>query len=169
MWRRRERVEAEVDPAADALAAIEQFQRLINNADTKAGFMVAAVTVLVGAIVRQPVSDHLPAVDVADWIGLGLLGLSAAGGLAAAFFVARCLMPRVKRHEFSRFSWPSVARVELDQLLRLPRGRRAEEAWMTARALAQILAEKYGALQWGIRSFLFSAATLVVALGVLAF
>ena len=151
---------------ADALLAAEVFHLQIVNADTKAGFLIAAVSVLLGAVTNQ--RDVLPPHGVSEWIGVGMLAASVLAGLYAALQCARVLSPRVARTRFSRFSWPSVARAEVADLLRLDPADRRREAWTTARALAGIAETKFRLFRLGLRSFLVAAALLVPALTVLA-
>lgn len=158
------------DDLEDALAAIEQFRHWIANTDTKAGFLVASVSVLLGALTGQrgTLDRHLPPDGALDWVGVGLLAASGLATLLAAFVVARVLLPRIVTTKFSRYSWPSVAAVDVDKLVRLgPDGRR-REAWTTAKALADIARTKIVLLRLGVRLFLTGAALLVLALAVLA-
>lgn len=171
MWRqqRSDKALAIGPDTEDPLAAIDQFRHWIANADTKAGFLVASITVLISAVAgqRNEIAENFPPTRVTEWIGLGLLSVGALSAFAAALLAARCLTPKVKRTAFTRYSWPLVARAEIDYLVALPAESRRREAWITAKALAQIAESKYGLLQWGIRAFFISALSIVAALTVL--
>lgn len=158
------------DDVEDALAAMDQFRHWIVNADTKAGFLVASVTVLLGALAGQrgTLDRHLPPDGAWDWTGVILLAASCLATVLAAFVTSRVLLPRVVRTTFTRYSWPSVAAAEVDDLARLKPDGRRREAWTTARALAEVARTKITLLRLGIKLFLTAAALFVLALASLA-
>lgn len=137
------------DDGADAHRAIAYVTGWINNADTKAGALLAVAGVLTAVILNQ--SETVAGVLAlgqptgAPFL-VGFLAISAAGVLDAYRHLVTALRPSVDPPEMpNRFSFPSLAHHELDDLG--PSEQAASEAWSQARLLARIVSRKYEAIR----------------------
>jgi hypothetical protein len=70
------------------------------------------------------------------------------------------LLPRMTPGAHSRYSWPSLAQLSLNDLMsRTPEGE--EAGWAYAQALARIARAKYRSLRWALVLWFASAALLI--------
>ena len=115
---RRGRTNSAGAETQDAYFAIEQFTASINSADSKAGFLSAALAIVVNGIVLEwgsrprglrLLGDHGQVAVVA-------LCLSALCALACTGMLMLAIYPRVRQHSYSRYSWPSVAHASISPL-----------------------------------------------------
>lgn len=144
----------------DARFAISQFTAQVNSADTRAGLLGAALTVLAPVLVRQFETTRLTGVVV------GLLVASAALIALAVAGTVSVLSVRVVEVGFSRYSWPLVARSSVAALTgRTDRTDRVE-AWRAAYALALIAQTKYAHFRWALRLGAAGGVLLFVAAAV---
>lgn len=153
----------------DAYFAISNFSTWINNADTKAGFLVAAWTVLVGALATSGdrIQRALPVAGGRSLAALVFLILSLSCLSVTAYFLYSALSPRLPAPGFSRFAFPNVANAKLRDLINADPSRSREEAWRQARQLAQIALAKFLAVKRALR-FLMSSAVMALVWSFLA-
>jgi hypothetical protein len=117
----------------------------IRAADTKAGLLLAALTVLLGGIsssardLKTLWSGHH--VDRLD----ALIVLAASVALLAVAYalLIAVLLPRRSSPADSRYAWPWVNSASLLDLERLTPDSRRTEAWRQAKQLAAIAARKH--------------------------
>jgi hypothetical protein len=152
----------------DVRFAIDQFARLITNADAKGGLLGAALAVLVDSVGQQgrAIAHRLPPASTVDWAALlALLTGIAAIGLSVAFLV-RAVVPRIERSGgFSRYSWPSVVVVPTGELVAADELSDREHGWRTAKIMASIAGRKFESLRWAFLCWVLgTVALLVVAL-----
>ncbi|MCP2260895.1 hypothetical protein LX15_004615 [Streptoalloteichus tenebrarius] len=148
----------------DARFAMTHFASWIGNADTKAGLLAAATTVLAGAVVGQRAAVVAALTRPTGWrvVALVGLGLSVVGVVVTTLFLIRAVAPRVRQDGFSRYSWPTVADTSLSGLMATdPEGDR-REAWLSALTLARIVRRKYANLRCAFVSWLISVTGLTV-------
>ncbi len=112
--------ESRHDPGEDVRFLIAQTSASIANADTKAGILVAGLTVLLGGIAAQGQSllrgpwrqewHH-----IANAAGLSLAAIFA---IASALLLVRVLIPRTfQPPEATRFAWPWLNAQAIDDLM----------------------------------------------------
>lgn len=152
---------------ADAHRAIGYVTGWINNADTKAGALVAVAGVFTAVILDQ--SDAVGEVLALNKPAgapflVGLLTISAAAVLDAYRHLVAALRPNVNPPEApNRFSFPSLAHQHLDDFG--PNEQAAtSEAWSHAKLLARIVSDKYAAVRTATNRLVLSG----VAYGVWA-
>ncbi|MFD1148172.1 Pycsar system effector family protein [Saccharothrix hoggarensis] len=155
------------DEPKDAYQAIGQFSGWVANADTKAGLLATATTLLGGGLAsqRHTIRDAFRPSSLADWVSLVAISVAMVAILVTAIALVLVLVPRARvarQTRFSRFSWPAVAAKSMDELLAEVDAKPAEEAWWTARDLAIIVHRK---VRW-LRVALFG--WVIGALGLLA-
>jgi hypothetical protein len=158
-WRSRQKRSADTSSVTeDAYFAISHFAVWINNADTKAGFLLAAWTVLVGALSASAdrIQRAVPVVGARSLASMIFLCGTAAGLLATAYLLVSALSPRLPAPGFSRFAFPNVADAELSELRDSRTSTAREEAWRQARQLAQIALAKFTAIRRAVRFLIFS-------------
>lgn len=153
------------NPAAvdDARFMVSHLAVLTNNADTKAGLVATATTVLLGIAFsqREGVARLISHPGQLQWIPIVVFGTALFCGAVAGCAVARTLWPRLTVTSFSRYSWPAVAKVKTSAFTKAdPRDER-EEAWRTAGDMSRILTMKYRQLRIAIASWLVSAGFLL--------
>lgn len=149
----------------DAYFAIEQFTAWINSADTKAGFLSAALAVVVNGIVLASDTGagglrHFGGQGPVEVAAFALAALSAAictGTLVLAIY------PRIQQQPYSRYSWPSVAESTPQALAASTSVANRDEAWATARSLALITRAKYRYLRLSFICWIFSLLLLLLA------
>ncbi|MEU7478617.1 Pycsar system effector family protein [Lentzea sp. NPDC042327] len=147
---------------SDAELAIEQSTTWIKNADVKAGLCATAVAGVATAVASQrPILGTVAkSAGVVNVLALVALGLSAAALIASAFFLVKVLLPRTAPGAHSRYSWPSLAQLPLDDLMsRTPAGE--EAGWAYAQTLARIAQAKYRSLRWALMLWFVSATLLI--------
>ncbi|SHG07780.1 Pycsar system effector family protein [Streptoalloteichus hindustanus] len=148
----------------DARFAINHFATWIGNADTKAGLLAAATTVLAGALVGQRSAVVATLARPTGWqvVALVALALSAVGVVVTTLFLIRAVAPHVRQDGFSRYSWPTVADADLTALLAGQREDDRREAWLSALTLARIVRRKYANLRCAFATWLVGVAGLTV-------
>ena len=149
----------------DALTAISETGLWIRSADTKTGFGLTGLTILLAAQASQARTLQVlwkdtSAAAAAEW----LLALSVLTLGAAYLLFVGVLTPRTQTTAPNRFSWPWVASASDDELQVLSRASVRREAWLQARTLASIAATKFRLLKWGIRSTAVSALLYLLAM-----
>lgn len=162
---RKDRPGAAVPDAQDAYFAIQQFTGWINSADSKAGFLSAALAVVVNGIVLEYNSHHAGvqglggrgAVMVAAFAVSALCALGCTGTLVLAIY------PRIQAQTHSRYSWPSVAECTSAALEASAPIASRSEAWSTAHSLALITQRKYRFLRFSFVCWIASLTTLLLA------
>jgi len=147
----------------DAYFAIEQFTAWINSADTKAGFLSAALAIVVNGLVLDSrfggvgqLSDRGPVVVLAFCLS-ALCALVCTGALMLAIY------PRVQAQPYSRYSWPSVAESTSGTPAAAAPIASRHEAWSTARSLAIITRKKYRYLRFSFVCWIVSLVALLLA------
>lgn len=156
---------------ADAHQAMGYFTIWIQNADTKAGLLSAALAVVLGAMAQQGkvLGDVLRPNHLGEWAALVLLCCLGFTVLVATISLALVLTPRTPPpQEPSRFGFPTVAS---DEWKHSPatRAQAGAEAWGQAQVLALIAARKYATLRFAARSVflgipLFAAWVVVTSI-----
>lgn len=160
MWwrpdRRRDEVATPPQPdLSDVEFVIGQTSDWIRGADTKAGLLLGALVVLLGWL--SSAAGHLRSL----WSGHpdnlpALIALAACVALLAVAIglLVGVLVPRRSSPPASRYAWPWISRVPVEEVLALTSESRRREAWLQAKQLAGIAARKHS---------LFTAAVWVSA------
>ncbi|WP_204072741.1 Pycsar system effector family protein [Planotetraspora phitsanulokensis] len=164
MWLERKKV-PEPD-SADAHFAISQFSAWIMNADTKAGVLAAALAILINGLLGQKIAITalLPPRNVAAWLPLTALTGSAICIIAASMHLILAVRPKIRQDEFSRYSWPSVSKSTISQLVSRGTDTDREEAWKTAHTLASIAEIKFRRLRVAFIWWLIAALLLLLGI-----
>ncbi|MCX5293635.1 hypothetical protein [Streptomyces sp. NBC_00183] len=143
------------DPGEDVRLVIEQTGEWIRSADAKTGLLGAALAVLVSAIAAKFDRPH-----IAHWsdfpgdaIKAALLAATMLSIVKSAYHMKGVLVPRTPPGaEETRYSWPRVADLPIDQLTALPAANSRREAWVQAKTLSIIAKVKHHqfilALRW---------------------
>lgn len=127
---------------------ITNFGGWIAHANTKAALVAAGLTFILGATAAQPkhiavaLAGATPAAAAAR-VALVLLGLTATLAFVA---VGVALFPRTQPAP-SRFGWPTVKDLPVDELRRATADELERDAWTHAQRLANIADRKYAALK----------------------
>jgi hypothetical protein len=153
------------DDGVDAHRAIAYVTGWINNADTKAGALLAVAGVFTAVILNQSetVGRVLTLEEPAGApLLVGLLVISAAAVLDAYRNLVTALRPNVSPPESpNRFSFPSLAHHLLDDFD--PNEQVAiSEAWSHAKLLAQIVSDKYDAVRAATNRLVLCGVTYAV-------
>ncbi|ADP81793.1 Pycsar system effector family protein [Pseudofrankia inefficax] len=140
--------------ADGAVSAIEMMSGWINNADGKIGILAAALAVLGGAVAKD--KDTIFRM-FGDLTGHGHGAFAVRNGLAVAFFclgvialavaaysLYRGIRPRTPNDGPSRFSYPHLSTITVQDALALSPATQREEAWRQAHTLAVIAMAKFG-------------------------
>lgn len=152
------------DPGTDALAIISETGAWIRSADTKTGFGLTGLTVLLAAEASQAGTLQIlweapSAAPAAKWFLAASLVFLA---VAYCLFVG-VLLPRTQTTEPNRFSWPWLCRASDEELEAIDSRAARREAWLQARTLATIASTKFRFLRWAIRSTAISVLLYLVA------
>jgi hypothetical protein len=167
MWRKPkygEDPEELSDHVSDAFQMIGSTGAWINNADTKAGLLAAAVAVLVAALAQQMsvLAEVLRPHGPTAWIALSLLSLLVMDMCTAVLALGFVIRPRTQLPEtHSRFSFPTIA----DPAWKYHPANRTEvaaEAWSQARVLARIATVKFQVVKIAARAT-YSSVILYLA------
>jgi hypothetical protein len=148
---------------SDAEFVIGQTGDWIRSADTKAGLLLAALTVLLGWLgssvgtLRCVWSGHPQRLGSLLALGGSVLFLSVAVGLLIAV-----LLPRRSAPTATRYAWPWVHRTSIEELLALAPDSRRVEAWRQAKQMAMIAAHKHTLFTAAVWFSAGSVACLVV-------
>jgi hypothetical protein len=148
----------------DAQFAISSFAGWINNADAKAGFLAAGLTVLVGTIAgqRDRVYDLLPLAGPRAGVAVAAIAGALVTALVTAVLLGRTMAPRTANRGFSRYAWPSVAASTPELLDSLPATTDGIEAWRHAYDLAVIAKAKFHNITLAIRWLAAATVLLLV-------
>lgn len=143
----------------DVRFAIESFNQVIANADTKAGLLGTALTVIAGLVVSN-IATLVPTSrdSVLSWMALSLLAATLVSVCVAAAFLLQVLRPRLTVSDFSRYSWPDVATASLVDLLSLVDGDDRADGWRQAHTLARIAGSKFRAFSHALNWFVGAVA-----------
>ncbi|MET1075889.1 MAG: Pycsar system effector family protein [Umezawaea sp.] len=133
------------DTLAEAQFAITQFSVWVTNADTKAGLMATATTILGGALVSQrtAIRATFSPGSPFEWGLAVVLVWTLLAVLTTAFALTAALRPRVVNQGHSRFSWPTVAATPVHVLDAADPRNSSREAWRAAHELAGIAQLKF--------------------------
>jgi hypothetical protein len=147
----------------DAYKAISEFSGWVTNADTKAGLLASATTLVGGGIASQraKVRESFRPATVADWIELIAICVSILAVLVAVVALVVVLRPQARRFGFSRFSWPAVVVHEVAELAAMSGRTQRMEAWQTAHDLAVIAQQKFRWLSVALFSWAIGAFCLL--------
>jgi hypothetical protein len=153
------------DPGTDVLAIISETGVWIRGADTKTGFGLTGLTVLLAAEASQARTlqilwEATSAAPAAEW----LLAASAVFLAVAYCLFVGVLLPRTQTRKPNRFSWPWLCQASDEELGAIDSGAVRREAWLQARTLATIASTKFRFLNWAIRSTAVSVLLYLVAM-----
>lgn len=157
-------VDANLDPPlGEVELVISQTADWIRGADTKAGFTLTALVVLLSAIATDAsgVRDLWTKRDDAP-PSLWLLAVSIAAISVALVVAALVVLPRTPSPKANRFSWPWLASVPLEEVIDQLGSDVRAEAWHQAWTLAGIARDKHRLLQVAM-SFGFLAAVSFIS------
>jgi len=149
------------DPGLEeARFVIAQTGEWIRGADTKAGFALAALTLLIGAMASDAAIVRSLWQDTSSWSPSVLLVVVSFGSVVIAFSAAvAVVMPRTSAPQPNRFSWPWLAGVSEQEALSRAKASSGDEAWRQARTLALVCARKH----WWLRVTLWSGLIAAVS------
>jgi hypothetical protein len=153
------------DPGTDVLATVAETGLWIRSADTKTGFGLTGLTVLLAAEASQARSLQIlwtstGTAPAPDW----LLAFSIAFLAMAYCFFVGVLIPRTQTVKANRFSWPWLCRATDDEVETMACGEGRREAWLQARTLAKVAAAKFRFLKLAISSTAVSVLLYLVAM-----
>lgn len=156
---------ADDDPGTDVLAVISETGLWIRSADTKTGFGLTGLTVLLAAEASQARSLQIlwkapSTAPATEWI----LATSVVFLAAAYCLFVGVLLPRSQVPKKNRFSWPWLSRASDEQLEAIDSGAARREAWRQARVLATIASTKFRFLTLAIGATAVSALLYLVAM-----
>ncbi|PRY35400.1 hypothetical protein CLV43_114319 [Umezawaea tangerina] len=157
-------VRRRADTLAEAQFAIAQFSGWVTNADTKAGLLATATTILGGALVgqRTAIRASFTPDSWREWALAAVLVWTLAAVVTTAVALTAALRPRVVARGHSRFSWPTVAATPVHELLAADRRTAAREAWRAAHDLAVIARMKFRWLRLALLAWANGATGLFV-------
>jgi hypothetical protein len=126
---------------------IEQFQRLITHADTKAGVVATAAGLLLAGLAGHTSALRATFVDTtgAHRLAQALLVLTAAALVAVLVSLAAVLLPRMRSEApnvFAPCHPPSSALLDVEAL--------TTHAWEQGAVLARIATAKFAAVRWAL-------------------
>ena len=149
----------------DAEYAIVQFDNWISSADTKAGLLMAATTLLGGLLASQKasISTSFHPQQPFDWLPLTAISIAIMGFLVTVGTLLFVLYPRIHHGLNSRYSWPTIAKMTAEETAVYASSRTpGMEAWRTAHALATIAMQKFYWLRLAIASWAICTVGLFV-------
>lgn len=148
------------DVSTAATTAVTETAEWVRAADSKAGFAMTALTILLSAMANDlPQVRGLWSEPRASWSLLLLLAscLAVTAAITCSILV---VVPRTRGLTPNRFSWPWLASASQDEVLgHVGRGPAEDDAWRQAQTLAVIAARKYKWLGWSLRSGALAAVT----------
>jgi hypothetical protein len=125
---------------------VEQFQRLVSHADTKAGVVATAAGLLLAGLAGNTGALRATFVDTtgAHRLAQALLILTAAALVAVLVSLAAVLLPRMRNGTPNMFApgTSSSAPLDVDAL--------AAHAWEQGAVLARIATAKFTAVRWAL-------------------
>lgn len=145
--RQRQRRRAELEKAAadvsDAEFVIGQTGEWIRSADTKAGLLFGALAVLLGWLSTS--TGELHGLRSGQLHRLDTIALAGCAVLLAVAIVllVLVLLPRRATPPTTRYAWPLINKMSIDDILELTPTTRREEAWKQGKQLAQIASRKH--------------------------
>ncbi len=148
----------------DVFLAITTIGPWVNNADTKIGLLVAALTVLTGGVVRQrPRVETLldDGVHLRGGLALVALAVCVLAVIAAGAWLLRAVRPRLTNQEPSRFAFPYLANADLAAVAEPDPVAARKEAWIQAQTLAEIVLAKYTCFSRALTAGLLAGAAFV--------
>ncbi len=148
----------------DVFLAITTIGPWVNNADSKIGLLVAALTVLTGGVIRQRprVETLLDAgVHLRGGLALAALAVCVLAVVTAGAWLFRALRPRLTNREPSRFAFPHLAGAELMPLMDADSTAVRHEGWIQAQTLARIVMTKYACFSKALTAGLIAGAAFV--------
>jgi hypothetical protein len=163
--------------ADGAVSAIEMMSGWINNADGKIGILAAALAILGGAVARAKgtifrmfgdLTGHgHGAFAVRNGLGVAFFCLGVVAIALAAYGLYRGVRPRTPNDGPSRFSYPHLSTLTVQDALALSPATQREEAWRQAHTLAVIAMAKFANFRHalnaaGAATVFFLAWTLVL-------
>ncbi|GAB7038272.1 MULTISPECIES: hypothetical protein [Catenuloplanes] len=153
-------------PTDDARFAMNQFSTLIVNADTKAALLTTALMLLVvqATARHRDITAVLPPDGPAEWAAALLLAAATGSAAVALTTLLLVIRPAIVGCEFSRYSWPTLARASLGRLDGYHADADRREAWVTAQTLARILDRKLRRIRVAFWWWLTAVATLIPGL-----
>lgn len=137
------------DDLEDGHQALAYTATWINNADTKAGLLSAAVAVVLAGITQQAhsIKNVLSPAGGGEWAALSLFALLAGALMVAIIALAKVITPRMPLPQSpSRFGFPTLASPTWRHHPATREGA-AEEVWQQARLLSSIARSKFGSLR----------------------
>lgn len=137
------------DDLLDAHHAIGYAGTWINNADTKAGLLAAALAVVVAGATQQAeaIGDALRPANGGEAVALVLLGMLGATVATATVGLGLATIPRTPPPQApSRFDFPTLTSHGWRHVP-ATRAQAAAEAWGQAQVLSRIAARKYAMLR----------------------
>jgi hypothetical protein len=127
---------------------IAQTAEWIRGADTKAGFTLTALVVLLSAIAGDASAVRALWTEGLDApLSLWLLAVSILAIGAALVAAALVVLPRTPSPKANRFSWPWLANATLEEVTARLGSDAREEAWYQAWTLARIARDKHRGLR----------------------
>jgi hypothetical protein len=146
---------------------VEQFQRLVTHADTKAGVMATATGLLLAGLMGNAGALR---VTFANTTGVhrfaqALLILTVAALVAVLVSLGAVLLPRMREHETPNVFAPhnslsSTASLTVEEL--------ATQAWAQGAVLACIATAKFAAVRWALLGTGVAAVSFAGWSGVIA-
>lgn len=150
--------------------AITQFSTWVSNADTKAGLLATATTLLGGGLASQrgAIRKSFAPATALEWVSTVAVSVTMIAMVVAVAALVVGLRPRARRYGFSRYSWPSVASLSLEQYLERVQRTPRLEGWRTAHDLARIARVKFlclhvAASAWALGALSFLTWTVLSA------
>ncbi|GAA4902892.1 hypothetical protein GCM10023405_24710 [Streptomonospora salina] len=144
-------------PGEDALFAIDQTGQWIRSADTKAGLLGAALSVLATGVAAEAAKSGVPVLDAAsvrESLSGWLLIILAAFLVIAIALTVKTVSPRISTPRYrSRYSWPWLNAMDPMELSRLGSTNSRHEAWVQAIYLAGVAEAKHRSLRLALRFF----------------
>lgn len=142
------------------MTAVSGTAEWVRAADSKAGFAMTALTILLTAMATDlPQVRGLWSEPRASWTVLVLLAscLAVTAAITCSILV---VVPRTRGLTPNRFSWPWIASASQDDVLdHVKRGSAEDDAWLQAHELAVIAGRKYKWLGWSLRAGIVAALT----------
>lgn len=162
-----EQPERPSENVADAQFVQSMLHLTITNADIKTSVLVGAIALTFG--VGTPAlpfslaleSGARPAV-VGAVIGIAAMVLCGIAGL----HLVLSLRPRMKQSGFSRYSLPDITNASVEELVATRPEDDRREAWLQAKNLADISAQKHAHIRRALMYYPVSVVLMVVAAGI---
>ncbi|GAA1855795.1 hypothetical protein [Myceligenerans crystallogenes] len=156
--------EPESGGSADAQFVQSMLQLTITNADVKTSVLVAAIALTFG--VGTPTIPFAQALVPGAWLAVagamtGLAAIVLCG--IAGIHLTLSLRPRMKNRDFSRYSLPDIVEASVDDLVATRVHDDRREAWIQAKNLADISAQKHAHIRKALAYYPLSVVLMVLA------